>query len=110
MTDSQAPHAATEGAPAELRGPALRWLNRTVVGIGLASLFSDVGHEMAMASMPALLASLGSSSLLLGAIEGACPGCSGHGCCPVSPTRIILDTNAGTRHICSRTLRRWGSP
>jgi len=48
-----------------------------VVGIGLASLFSDVGHEMATASMPALLASLGSSSLRLGAIEGACPGCSG---------------------------------
>ena len=25
------------------------WLNRTIVGIGLASLFSDVGHEMATA-------------------------------------------------------------
>ena len=35
-----------------------RWLNSTVVGIGLASLFSDVGHEMATTAMPALLATL----------------------------------------------------
>jgi hypothetical protein len=35
----------------------------------MTSLFSDVGHEMATAAMPALLAALGSSSLFLGVIE-----------------------------------------
>ena len=53
-----------------------RWLNSTVVGIGLASLCSDVGHEMATAAMPALLASLGASSALLGPIEGVSDGLS----------------------------------
>jgi MFS family permease len=47
-----------------------RWLNSTVLGIGLASLFSDVGHEMATTAMPALLASIGASSAVLGFIEG----------------------------------------
>ncbi len=56
--------------------PPARWLNRTVLGIGLASLFSDVGHEMATTAMPALLAALGSSSLLLGLIEGVSDGAS----------------------------------
>ena len=46
------------------------WLNRTVLGIGLASLFSDVGHEMATSAMPAWLTSIGASSAALGLIEG----------------------------------------
>lgn len=50
------------------------WLNRTVFGIGLASLFSDVGHEMATSAMPALLASIGASSAALGVIEGLSDG------------------------------------
>ena len=28
------------------------WLNATVLGIGLASLCSDMGHEMATAALP----------------------------------------------------------
>ena len=52
------------------------WLNRTVLGIGLASLFSDVGHEMATSAMPALLASIGASSAALGLIEGLSDGIS----------------------------------
>jgi MFS family permease len=51
-----------------------RWLNRTVLAIGLASLFSDVGHEMATAAMPALLVSLGGTSATLGLVEGAADG------------------------------------
>jgi hypothetical protein len=54
----------------------LRWLNSTVLGIGLASLCSDVGHEMATTAMPAFLAALGASSALLGLIEGAADGLS----------------------------------
>ncbi|MEO6995825.1 MAG: MFS transporter [Lacunisphaera sp.] len=53
-----------------------RWLNSTVLGIGLASLCSDVGHEMATAAMPAFLASIGASSAVLGLIEGTADGLS----------------------------------
>jgi MFS family permease len=49
-------------------GAVLR--NPTVLGIGLASLFSDVGHEMATSAMPAFLVSLGAPASVLGAIEG----------------------------------------
>ena len=52
------------------------WLNRTVLGVGLASLFSDIGHEMATTAMPVLLASLGASSAALGLIEGFADGLS----------------------------------
>jgi MFS family permease len=52
------------------------WLNRTVLAIGLASLFSDIGHEMATAAMPALLASLGAQPAVLGLIEGLADGLS----------------------------------
>src|SRR6266511_6102699 len=54
----------------------VRWLNSTVLGIGLASLFSDLGHEMATTAMPALLASVGASSAMLGQIEGLADGLS----------------------------------
>ncbi|HEX4055983.1 MAG TPA: MFS transporter [Tepidisphaeraceae bacterium] len=54
-----------------------RWLNSTVLGIGVASLFSDVGHEMATAAMPVLLAALGVNSAALGLIEGLADGVSG---------------------------------
>jgi hypothetical protein len=51
-------------------GRRVKWLNPTILGIGLASLFSDVGVEMATTAMPALLASVGASSAMLGLIEG----------------------------------------
>jgi MFS family permease len=53
-----------------------RWLNSTVLGIGLASLFSDWSHEIATAAMPAFLASLGVSVAWLGTIEGVSDGIS----------------------------------
>jgi MFS family permease/HEAT repeat protein len=46
------------------------WLNRNVVGMGLTSLLSDAGHEMATAVLPAFLATIGLSAAALGAIEG----------------------------------------
>lgn len=52
------------------------WLNRTVLGIGLASLCSDVGHEMATTAMPALLVSVGASAAVFGLIEGLADGAS----------------------------------
>jgi MFS family permease len=54
----------------------VKWLNSTILGIGFASLFSDVGHEMATTAMPALLASIGASSAVLGLIEGLADGIS----------------------------------
>ena len=56
--------------------PSRRWLNKTIIGIGIASLCSDVGHEMATTAMPVFLASLGASSAALGLIEGVSDGLS----------------------------------
>ncbi len=56
--------------------PRTRWLNRTVLGIGLASLFSDWSHEIATAVMPAFLAGLGVAAGWLGLIEGVSDGLS----------------------------------
>ena len=57
-------------------GRAGRWLNRTVLGIGLASLFSDWSHEIATTVMPAFLASMGVAAAWLGLIEGVSDGLS----------------------------------
>ena len=53
-----------------------QWLNRTVLGIGLASLFSDWSHEIATTVMPAFLASMGVAALWVGLIEGVSDGLS----------------------------------
>jgi MFS family permease len=52
------------------------WLNRTVAGIALASLFSDWSHEIATAILPAFLGSLGVAAAWLGIIEGVSDGLS----------------------------------
>jgi MFS family permease len=52
------------------------WLNRTVLGVGLTSLFSDWSHETATAVLPAFLASIGAGPAWLGAIEGVADGLS----------------------------------
>ncbi len=54
----------------------MKWLNRTVIGIGLASLFSDWAHETATTILPAFLASLGAAAVWLGVIEGVADGLS----------------------------------
>jgi hypothetical protein len=46
-----------------------RWLNRTVLGIGLASLFSDWSHEMATTVMPAFLSTMGVAALWVALID-----------------------------------------
>jgi len=50
--------------------PANHWLKRPVLGIGLASLFSDWGHEAATAILPRFLMTLGAPAFALGIIEG----------------------------------------
>jgi MFS family permease len=52
------------------------WLTRGVLGIGIASLFSDMGHEAATSLLPILLGTLGAPPFALGAIEGVADGLS----------------------------------
>lgn len=52
------------------------WLTAGVLGIGLASLFSDWGHEAATSLLPSFLASLGAPAAALGIIEGISDGLS----------------------------------
>jgi MFS family permease len=47
-----------------------KWLNRNVIGMALASFFSDAGHEAATAILPLFLISIGAPAAALGAIEG----------------------------------------
>jgi len=46
------------------------WITRTVLGIVLATFFSDFGHELATAVLPFYLGSLGLGAAALGVIEG----------------------------------------
>jgi MFS family permease len=52
------------------------WLNRTTLGVGLTSLFSDWSHEIATTVLPAFLVSLGAGPAWLGIIEGTADGVS----------------------------------
>jgi MFS family permease len=63
VTDGHDAAASLDPATHVLRNPG-------VVGIGLGSLLSDTGHEMATAALPAFLRSLGAPAAALGAIEG----------------------------------------
>jgi MFS family permease len=56
--------------------PQATWLNRTTLGISLASLLSDVSHELATAVLPAFLVALGVGPAALGWIEGSADGLS----------------------------------
>src|SRR5258708_20383827 len=66
--------ATPQTQPALPNIPAKGWLNRTVLGVGLTSLFSDWSHESATAVLPAFLAVLGAGPAWLGAIEGIADG------------------------------------
>jgi MFS family permease len=61
------------GTPAE---PS--WRNRSSVGIGLASLLSDAGHEVPTSLLPSFLTStLGAPAAVLGLIEGVSDALAG---------------------------------
>jgi MFS family permease len=55
------------GAP----GPDRAWLTRGVLGIVLATFFSDAGHEMVTAVLPLYLTTIGLGPGALGVMEGA---------------------------------------
>ena len=46
------------------------WLTKSIIGIGLTSLFSDMGHEMTTAILPMFLATVGGTAATLELIEG----------------------------------------
>jgi hypothetical protein len=49
-----------EASPNPSAGPKpRRWLTVSVLGFGLASLFSHTGHEAATSALPALLVTMG---------------------------------------------------
>jgi MFS family permease len=52
------------------------WLNRSTIGVSLASLFSDVAHELATAVLPVVVLALGAGAGTLGIIEGSADGLS----------------------------------
>src|ERR1700693_3980594 len=53
-----------------------RWLNGTVVGVGLTSLLSDWSHETATTLLPTFLATMGVAAAWLGFIAGISDGLS----------------------------------
>jgi MFS family permease len=53
-----------------------RWLTRGVLAIGIASLCSDWGQEIATSLLPVLLAGIGAPAYALGVIEGVADGAS----------------------------------
>jgi hypothetical protein len=57
LVTSAATRKTFVNAPATEKQPP-RWLNRTVLGIGLASLLSDWSHEIATTVLPAFLATM----------------------------------------------------
>ena len=69
---ARAIHPADEPPPPvpEAHQTSSPWLNRNVVGMALASLFSDAGHEMATSILPLFLVSIGAPPAALGIIEG----------------------------------------
>jgi MFS family permease len=67
-----------EPVASEGEGGDPRWMTRGVAGIGVASLLSDVGHEIPTALLPSLLTStLGAPAAALGLIEGLADGAAG---------------------------------
>jgi MFS family permease len=52
------------------------WLNRTVIGAGIASFFGDLGYEAVTVLLPSFLIVLGAPVYALGIIEGLSDGAS----------------------------------
>ncbi len=61
----------------EVAKPRLGWLNRNVVGIGLADLAADSNYEMVLAVLPLFItAGLGAPAIAVGLVEGVADGSS----------------------------------
>jgi MFS family permease len=71
-------HAVRDSVDMEKQIPLTtpgHWLNRNIIGMGIADFFSDTSHEMATAIVPIFLATtLGAPAFSLGLIEGVSDG------------------------------------
>ena len=55
----------------------VRWLNRNVLGIGIADLAADANYEMVFAVLPLFItAGLGAPAVAVGLVEGIADGSS----------------------------------
>ena len=71
------PTGGAEGRSVAATGPRT-WLTRGVLGIGLASFLSDLGHEVPTALLPSFLVGmLGAPAAALGLVEGAADALAG---------------------------------
>jgi MFS family permease len=70
--DNTAENEASESVPSQGNG----WLNRTVLGAGVTSFFSDLGHEAVTVLLPSFLILIGAPIYALGLIEGISDGAS----------------------------------
>ncbi|HTY16019.1 MAG TPA: MFS transporter [Methanoregulaceae archaeon] len=70
--DSVAEKQKTAPVPGQGNG----WLNRTVIGAGLTSFFSDLSHEAVTVLLPSFLILIGAPVYALGIIEGISDGAS----------------------------------
>jgi len=71
------PTGGAEGRSVAATGPRT-WLTRGVLGIGLASFLSDLGHEVPTALLPSfLVGTLGAPAAALGLVEGAADALAG---------------------------------
>lgn len=62
---------------AGVRATAPKWLNRNVLGIGLADLAADANYEMVLAVLPLFItAGLGAPAIAVGLVEGIADGSS----------------------------------
>jgi hypothetical protein len=55
----------------DFRWQAFNLFNRTVFGAGITSFLADLSYETALSILPSYLSKLGSSTAVLGIIEGA---------------------------------------
>jgi hypothetical protein len=94
--DRAARAAYTKPRPMGARPETSRWLNRSTSGIALASLCSDVSHELATAVLPTVLLALGAGPAAGGARATA--GSSAHGVRGAGAPRDALVDRPG--HPC----------
>ena len=88
------------------RGPLTGWLNRNVVGIGLADLAADANYEMVFSVLPLFItAGLGAPALAVGLVEGIGDGSSAF----VTPA-AALGFGAVLSAIASAILWAWRGP
>jgi hypothetical protein len=97
--------AAVDSNGNNLEAETVPWMTHGVAGIALASLLSDVGHEVPTALLPSLLIStLGAPAAALGLIEGIADGAAG--VARLGGGALADDPeSAGTRQLADTRLR-----